>query len=56
MRAFGTLIKALLRDSNSASTRTADAALFSAKEAGRNRISGFTGRRRDDVADSLAAL
>jgi diguanylate cyclase (GGDEF)-like protein len=34
----------------------ADAALFSAKEAGRNRISAFTGRRRDDVTDSLAAL
>ena len=28
----------------------ADAALYSAKEAGRNRVAGFTGRRKDDAA------
>ncbi len=31
----------------------ADAALYSAKEAGRNCISGFTGRRRDDTQRSI---
>jgi predicted signal transduction protein with EAL and GGDEF domain len=32
----------------------ADAALYSAKEAGRNRISGFTGRRKDDTARTVS--
>jgi diguanylate cyclase (GGDEF)-like protein len=32
----------------------ADAALYSAKQAGRNRVAGFSGRRKDDVPPAEA--